>query len=215
MRNVRETVIVGGRTFRIDRPPAADWVDGAVPYWSEIWPAARMLAKVVLAENWQPGTPCLDLGCGLGLAGIAALARGLVVTFADRVDTAIRFAAANARLNGFDRFETAVIDFATPPAARSFPVLIGSDLLYSPTLVEPLVGFIHTVLAPGGVCLIADPDRKSARPFATLAGRAGMTVGTQFIRTGEPGGERHKGTIFRIGKSERRPTGRREPSGKD
>jgi predicted nicotinamide N-methyase len=185
---------------------AAYAADEYIPYWSELWPASRMLAKVVLREPWetypQP-VEILEVGCGLGLAGIAALARGLAVTFSDLDETATRFAAANARLNGFTKFRTAGIDLRHPPAGLRVPILLGADLMYEPRMVETLAGFIARVLAPNGVCLIADPDRYSARPFRWTAEQAGLRVTPSLVRAGEPGGERHKGTLYRITKGER------------
>jgi predicted nicotinamide N-methyase len=161
-----------------------------------------MLAKVVVREPWtkyaQP-VKVLEVGCGLGLAGIACLARGLEVTFSDVDETALAFAAANARLNGFSRgFRTVPIDFRCPPDDMKYPVVIGSDLMYEERLVNPLVGLLAAVLAPGGVCLIADPDRTAARVFKWKLQEAGYDVATEFIRAGEPGGERTKGTLYRI-----------------
>jgi len=213
---IRDTVIVGGATFRIERPDGDDQLfdhpavraayaaDKYVPYWSELWPAARMLAKAILREPWEtyPTPPggklhALEVGCGLGLAGIAALSRGLRVTFSDIDELAIAFAAANARLNGFHDFDTTAIDLRSPPSTP-YSVLLGSDLLYEPRLVEPVVNLIVTMLAPGGVCLIADPDRNAARPFKWVAENAGLTVAAAFARAGEPGGERTKGSVYRI-----------------
>jgi SAM-dependent methyltransferase len=196
----RESVVVGRHTFLLDRPGRVDVLDGVVPYWSEIWPASRMLAKAVLRETWPSSTECLEIGCGLGLGGIAALARGLDVTFADRDETALLFAAANARLNGFDRFRTAAMDFRAPPAGLRVPVLIGSDLLYLPGSIDPLIAFVDAVLAPDGVCLITDPDRETARRFGDASERMGWEVNRTMVRAGEPGGERHKGTLYRITK---------------
>jgi predicted nicotinamide N-methyase len=210
---VRETVFVGGHTFRIDRPVDTDslldhpWVRSAyaadeyVPYWAQLWPSARMLAKVVLREKWdtypQP-VSVLEVGCGLGLAGIACLARGLRVTFSDVDETALAFAAANARLNGFTEFRTRPIDFRCPPTGVKYPVVIGSDLMYEERLVDPLVGLLGAVLAPGGVCLITDPDRTPARVFRWKLAEAGFDVSAAFVRAGEPGGHRVKGTLYRI-----------------
>src|SRR5438874_2969191 len=113
---LREPVLVEGRTFMIGRPDESDRLldhpavraafaaDEYLPYWADLWPAARMLAKGVLAEPWPGGLTVLEVGCGLGLPGIAALARGLRVIFSDYDATAVRFAANNARLNGFDNF---------------------------------------------------------------------------------------------------------------
>jgi predicted nicotinamide N-methyase len=211
---VRETVFVGKHTFRIDRPADSDklldhpWVRSAyaadeyVPYWAQLWPSARMLAKVVVREKWDAyprPLRVLEVGCGLGLAGIACLARGLAVTFSDVDETALTFAAANARLNGFaDGFRTIPIDFRCPPDDVNYPVVIGSDLMYEERLVDPLVGLLQAVLAPGGTCLITDPDRTPARVFRWKLAEAGYDVTPQLIRAGEPGGGRTKGTLYRI-----------------
>lgn len=215
---VRETVFVDDRTFKIDRPSGSDVLfdhpavraayaaDEYIPYWAELWPAARMLAKAVLREPWEayPAPPggrhVLEVGCGLGLAGIAALSRGLRVTFSDIDELAVSFAAANARLNGFRDFDTAALDLRSPPPGVTYPVVIGSDLLYEPRMVEPVVSFLVTVLAPGGRCLLADPDRISARPFRWVAENAGLAIESKFARAGTPGGERTKGVVYRITK---------------
>jgi predicted nicotinamide N-methyase len=209
----RENVFIDDYTFRIDRPADADklfdhpWVRAAfaadeyAPYWAQLWPAARMLAKVMVREKWDthPRPPhVLEVGCGLGLAGIAALARGLAVTFSDVDETALKFAADNARLNGFTDFRTLPLDFRCPPDDVKYPVVIGSDLMYEERLVGPLVGLLRAVLAPGGVCLIADPDRTAARVFRWKLGEAGYDVAPELVRAGEPGGGRTKGTLYRI-----------------
>ena len=217
---VRETVFLEGQTFRLERPAGSDRLfdhpavqaayaaDEYIPYWAELWPAARMLAKAVLRESWQVGTlgqappqprpRALEIGCGLGLVGIAALSRGFQVTFSDIDTLATQFAAKNARLNGFDQFDTATIDLRSIPSGLQAEWILGSDLLYETRLLEPLVAFLAAVLTPNGQALIADPDRLSARPFKWLCENAGLEVLPEFARAGEPGGERTKGTIYRI-----------------
>ena len=50
----------------------------AVPFWAAVWPAGQLLARVVQAEPaWVRGQTVLDLGCGSGVAGIAALRAGV------------------------------------------------------------------------------------------------------------------------------------------
>ena len=56
------------------------------------------LAKVILREDWTPGLEALEIGCGLGLPGIAALAKGLRVIFTDYDATALHSAAWNGDL---------------------------------------------------------------------------------------------------------------------
>src|SRR5207244_3110406 len=113
----RETVVVGAAAFRIDRPADSSGLihdsatgsafarDDDLPFWADLWPASRMLAKAVLRQPWTPGLTALELGCGLGLPGVAALARGLRVIFSDRDRTALRFAGSNAALNGYTNFD--------------------------------------------------------------------------------------------------------------
>jgi predicted nicotinamide N-methyase len=207
---VCEQVIVEGRTFVITRPDESDRLlddpavraafscDEYLPYWADLWPAARMLAKVVLREAWPPGLEALEIGCGLGLPGIAALAAGLRVTFSDYDGTALRFAADNARLNGFHDFRVLLLDWRSPPADLRVPVVLGSDLVYELRSVGPLVGLIRRVLRPGGVCLLTDQDRVPPHALREALQAEGLSFTTQVVRAGELGGRRVKGTLYRI-----------------
>ena len=68
-KTVREKVIVEGRTFLITRPDESDRLldhpyvraafaaDEYMPYWADLWPAARMLAKAILREPSLPPGP--------------------------------------------------------------------------------------------------------------------------------------------------------------
>jgi predicted nicotinamide N-methyase len=208
--NVRETVIVDGRAFLIERPSESDRLlddqavhaaferDEYMPYWADLWPAARMLAKALLHEPWAPGQDALEIGCGLGLPGIVALASGLRVTFSDYDPCALHYAAANARLNGQGAFRTLQLDWRHPPTDLSFPVLLASDLIYELRNVQPLVAFIRQVLAPGGTCLLTDQDRVPAHALRQTLDAEGLPYTTHIARAGEPGGRRLKGTLYRI-----------------
>lgn len=211
---VRETVLVEGRAYLIDRPRDSDKLldhpavrsafasDEYMPYWADLWPAARMLAKVIAKASWSSpdGQPlhALEIGCGLGLPGIVALGHGLRVTFSDYDATALRFAADNALINGFSDFDTLQMDWRYPPADRKYPVLLAADLIYEMRNVEPLVSLILALLAPGGVCLLTDQDRVPSHVLRQTLGDRGLPFTTQMVRAGEPGGRRLKGTLYRI-----------------
>src|ERR1700722_4299112 len=138
---VEETVYIEERTFRLKKPTDSDrLLDNALvraafaatehlPYWADLWPAARMLAKAIVREPWTGPLEALEIGCGLGLPGIAALSLGLSVTFSDYDATALRFAADNARLNGYEQFETLQMDWRYPPENRLWPVILAADLI--------------------------------------------------------------------------------------
>jgi predicted nicotinamide N-methyase len=209
---VREKVFLDGLTLEIDRPERSDKLldhpevheafarDEYMPYWAELWPAARMLAKVLVREPIPQGAVALELGCGLGLAGLVLLSRGLEVIFSDYDACALKFAADNAILNGFDRFRTLQLDWRQPPPELQASLIVGSDLIYEVRNVEPLVSCIGKVLAPGGRCLVTDQDRIPGPAFQEALRAAGMSFTTQVVKAGEPGGRRLKGTLYRITK---------------
>lgn len=209
---LRENVIIADRVFRMDRPGDSDRlldhpatraafaVDEYMPYWADLWPASRMLAKAILREPWEPGTEALEVGCGLGLPGIAALSRGLRVTFSDYDATALRFARANAVLNGFSEFRLLQFDWRYPPPELRVPVLLASDLVYEMRNVAPLVALIKQVLLPGGLCLLTDADRAPSHLLRETLAQEGLPFTIKPMHAGEPGGRRVKGTLHRITK---------------
>jgi predicted nicotinamide N-methyase len=214
---VRESVLVEDRTFLLLRPGESDRLldhpsihaafaaDEYMPYWADLWPAARMLAKALCRESWPPGLEALEVGCGLGLPGIVALSLGLRVTFSDYDATALRFAADNARLNGFTDFHTLQMDWRYPPSGRRFPLILASDLIYEMRNVAPLVALIRHTLEPDGVCLLTDQDRVPSHVLRDTLTAEGMPFSTQILRAGEPGGRRVKGTLYRIRQRAARP----------
>jgi predicted nicotinamide N-methyase len=207
---VQEKVFVEDRTLLIQRPAHSDKLlddpavesafrlDEYMPYWADLWPAARMLAKALLREPLPPGATALELGCGLGLSGLVALSRGLRVIYSDYDRCALHFAAENARLNGFHDFETMAVDWRHPPGNLRVPVILGSDLIYELRNVAPLVNFVKTVLEPEGVCLLTDQGRIPAEALRDTLAAEGLLYTTQLVRAGEPGGRRLKGTLYRI-----------------
>jgi predicted nicotinamide N-methyase len=211
---VREHVLIENREFLILRPGESEKLldhpfvhsafaeDEYMPYWTDLWPASRMLAKAILREPWTPGSDALELGCGLGLPGVAALAAGLRVVFSDYDATALDYAAASAQVNGFDQFRTLQMDWRYPPPDLRFPIVLASDLVYELRNVEPLVGIIKHVLAPDGICLMTDQDRIASQALRERLVAEGFTFITEAVRAGEPGGHRVKGTLYRIKKGQ-------------
>jgi predicted nicotinamide N-methyase len=206
----RQTVMLGDQEFMITAPTQTDRLldhpyvheafaaDEYLPYWVELWPAARMLAKAVLREAWRKEGQVLELGCGLGLPGLAALSKGLPVIFSDYDETALQFASDNAKLNGYTEFRTLWLDWRFPPENLRVPILLASDLTYELRNVESIVETIKQTLLPDGICLLTDQDRTPAGLLRERLADANLSFTTEPMRAGEPGERRVRGTLYRI-----------------
>ena len=180
-------LMVGGHALRLVRPEEPDRLlddpsvlawnrrDDYMPYWAYLWPGAFLLAEAVTRQDWEPGTPALEIGCGLGLAGLAGLRHGLRVTFSDYDSGSFPMLTQSAEANGFglETYSLRRLDWREPPDEQ-FPVILGADVLYERRLGPLIVNVLAAMLAPGGLALIADPYRAAAEGFPALAEAAGL-----------------------------------------
>jgi predicted nicotinamide N-methyase len=136
--------------------------DERFPYWAELWPSALALAGFVLRRGLGRETGVLELGCGLGLAGVAAALNGGQVLFTDFEPDALAFARANHALNLGNPGPTLLLDWRDPPAGLSAPLVLASDVLYERRFLAPFLDTLARVLPPGGTALVAEPGRAVA-----------------------------------------------------
>ena len=179
------TVEVGGGPisyFQVPDPDAlADAVspeafeeDERFPYWAELWPSAVALAAFVLERGIGRGLRALELGCGLGLAGVAAARLGARMTFTDYEPDALAFARANHALNlGFPA-PARLVDWRDPPRDLAAPVVLAADVLYELRFLEPFLRTLRQAVAPGGVALVAEPGRSIAEGTVERLERQGF-----------------------------------------
>ncbi|MFN9717480.1 MAG: class I SAM-dependent methyltransferase [Planctomycetota bacterium] len=169
---------------------SANQQDDYMPYWAYLWPAAVAMSNQVSRAAWPRGTDVLELGCGVGLVGLAALANGCRVTMTDYDPRAIQVAGHNARRNGFVDFETQQLDWRHP-LPRRYPIILGCDLLYEERNLEPILNLLDVMLDSGGECWLADGGRRHATHFLSLARDRGYNIhmfdanGTEVFRPGD------------------------------
>lgn len=204
---------IAGRSMRVVRPAEPDRLlddphvrdlnraDDYMPYWAYIWPGARMFAEAV-AELWggvEPGNDeVLELGCGLGVGGLAAMALGFRVRFSDYDPAPFEFIHRSVAENGFpaDRAEMLLLDWREPPAL-TFPRIIGADVLYERKLVPLVVDVLDRMLGPGGEALLTSPYRTAAEEFPGQVAARGFACTRVPVRTVDEAGPR-QGTVFRV-----------------
>jgi predicted nicotinamide N-methyase len=185
---VEETEVrVAGRTLRLvrpfepdrllDHPEVVAWneSDDYMPYWAYLWPGTFLLAEALTSLTIDRGTKALEIGCGLGLAGLVGVSHGLHVHFTDHDRTPLRFVEASARANGFgpDSFSTALLDWRFLPEER-YPLILGADVTYEKRLIPLVAGVIAGMLEPGGLALITDPNRLVANDFGSALKAVGL-----------------------------------------
>lgn len=181
---VTEPLVLGGKHFdwyRVANPdvllqkaannhqsPAED-VD---PFWAATWRAAigldRFLQHMPLRD-----VRVLELGCGSGQAGVGAAAQHAQVTMTDAVGLALMVAKLNAwvlkeRIH-FQRLRWNLDQLPQAP----FPIIIGSDLVYDPSLFSLLNVSARQHLAEGGRMYLSEPHRHTGDRFAKWIREAG------------------------------------------
>jgi predicted nicotinamide N-methyase len=156
------------------------------PYWAHLWVGARALARQLAGEPLA-ARRVLDLGCGLGLPGLVAAARGAEVWLADREPAALEFVRASATRNGLGRVHPVVVDFTRDSLEGAFDVILGAEIVYEPAAYEPLAAFVDAHLAPDGMFLVTDAFRSdAARFFENLTAR-GLRGDRRALREWEDG----------------------------
>jgi predicted nicotinamide N-methyase len=160
--------------FLAASPVTDKWPD---PYWTQIWPAARTLVRMILAHPWPAHTRVLEVGCGSGFVGLAALAWGCHVTFSDYVPLAVELAVANARANGYPQVAGETLDWNLPGAEPKFPVILACEVIYDVELHQALLNTLAARLDPGGFCWLVEPGRGDTAPqFLQRALAAGWQI---------------------------------------
>jgi predicted nicotinamide N-methyase len=184
VRLVTEPLELGGRHFdwyRVANPDvllqraadnAARPAEDLDPFWAATWRAAIGLDKF-LQQLPLRNVRVLELGCGSGQAGVGAAAQHAQVTMTDAVGLALMVAKLNAwtlqeRIH-FQRLRWNLDQLEQVP----FPVIIGSDLVYDPSLFSLLNLCARKHLAQGGRVYLSEPHRHTGDRFSKWIREAG------------------------------------------
>lgn len=144
----------------------SDLLGDRTPYYGVLWPSAIGLAQTV-GQHVSPGDSVVELGSGLGLAGIAAAltASPSQVLLTDHDPAAVRLGRLSARLSGLTRVvRTAALDWNTfDQWPTHFDVAIAADIIYEREACVPVAALLSHILRPGGRFVIADGERRLHR----------------------------------------------------
>jgi 2-polyprenyl-3-methyl-5-hydroxy-6-metoxy-1,4-benzoquinol methylase len=164
-----------------------------------------MLADEAQRRVSPDAGPILEIGAGLGVTSVAMAKTGYRMVATDYDADALAFIRANARLNDAELVDVRHCDWREPPP-ETFPVVIGSDVLYENRHLEPLARFLRAGLEAEGQALISTPTRASCASFPATASRMGLHVETvpaqasSIARHGEGGETVIRGRVYCVRK---------------
>jgi predicted nicotinamide N-methyase len=207
-----------GVVFRLTLPRCADELidehafanDERLPYWADLWPSARALARFLLdhppAAIRVDGSGAIELGCGAtALPSIALACQGTSVLATDYEPEALESANINiadnrCAINGqVPRVVTRLLDWRDPQDVfDTYGLVLAADVMYEQRNAVALAETIPRLIVPGGRFILADPGRRYLPEFQARMRQRGWLERELAISV-EPGGtSRHPPSHVRI-----------------
>ena len=114
------------------------------------------------------GEQILEIGCGLGLAGIVGCQQGGKVLFTDYERDALSLTRYNVWRNGCaDRATFVQMDWNAPCVKGKFSLILASDVIYEEKNWRPVLSLIQRRLTTNGQVIF--PNRVGPMPLAFWA----------------------------------------------
>ncbi|KAJ1459644.1 hypothetical protein M885DRAFT_560411 [Pelagophyceae sp. CCMP2097] len=172
-------VQLGGVTIRLFEVPdlaETQWGGNDDPTGRVVWPsgfaaAAELESLSARRKGGLVGLRVLELGCGNGLASLAALRFGADVLATDCAPSALALVkrAANEADAGAGSLKVAQLDVASAEGAAAFDafrphVVVAADLLYSAEVATALGNLLRGRCPPAAL-IVVDPGRAGRGRF--------------------------------------------------
>lgn len=143
------------------------------PWWATPWPGAVMLVEFLAGHVEPPANPVLEIGAGLGLAGVGLAAFGFRVVVTDYDPEAIEYARRNAQHNQVNLADARTLDWREPPN-ETWTMIVGADCIYHPRDLKPIAGLIYKCLTNDGVAWLSDQNRAKLDLFRSELDEVGL-----------------------------------------
>jgi predicted nicotinamide N-methyase len=152
--------------------------EAEVPFWATVWPGGVLCAQYLLLNpSLVRDRRVLDLGCGGGIAGIAAAQAGAQKIISNDIDpSALAFAARNAAANNVTlTFDSR--DLINSGVIVEVDIILVADMFYQRSQARQTLDYITAAVARGVEVLIADGSRTFApRDRGTILTTARISV---------------------------------------
>jgi len=135
------------------------------PMWAKFWEASVVLTQHMAGLPVDTRRRILELGSGLGVAGIVSAVMGHCITLTERNPDALNFLQANAGINGCDRIAIHYLDWFHPQLEGRFDLIVGSEIVYQHSVIEALEALFKKHLAPHGRVVLTGRVRTTETRF--------------------------------------------------
>ncbi len=166
-----QTVKIGDRCLSFLKPKSIDrFINGDngmqnFPLWAKLWESSVILCTYLADLPRTSGQRLLEIGAGMGVAGITAAALGHDVTITEYNPDALHFIRANTEINGCAKARILSLDWNRPDLDQRFDLIIGSEVTYKAKNIPVLVSLFNNLLAPGGTIVLAEAVRTTGTAF--------------------------------------------------
>lgn len=159
----------------------------AWPLFGMLWPSGLQLAIKIAKKPVDPLQKILEIGCGLGIASLAAHRAGGNVTASDRHPMARHFLNKNLLKNKLPKMRfkygqwgqtesVSLADTGSPILSQRYDLIMGSDLLYEPNSPRQVAAFIDRHAASKSEVWVIDPNRGYRNHFSRSMAEFGFSL---------------------------------------
>jgi predicted nicotinamide N-methyase len=168
---ITHELVINERKFKIMLPRdltgfinAADVLQD-FPLWAKIWPASWVLADYLAGMPAASSKKFIEIGAGVGLVSIVAASFGHRITLTDGSVDALRFARANAFINGCRQLPIMEFDWNQPPFEDNVDYFVASEVTYRKEDWQSLLSLFKKGLKTGGEVILTGEISRIRKDF--------------------------------------------------
>lgn len=185
----------------LEDPEVLEWNrrDDYMPYWASLWPGSFLLAEAIARRGAVTNASCaLEIGCGLGLAGLVALWLGHEVRFTDYDEAPLEYVRRSIAASGLGSRPHSLgsLDWRRPEPVR-YDLILAADVLYERQMPAQIADLADAMLAQSGELWAATPHRAAAEGVEAIWRQRGLIAECEEIEAAGDDGKLHRGRVWR------------------
>ena len=164
--------------------------------FGQLWPSGQLFAQAMCRFDIE-GKRILQFSCGIGLASIVLMRRGVEVIACDEHPLAEPFLAHNAALNGLPPVLFHQLRHGQELSALgTFDLFIASDVLQDRSQAEVMANVVLRHAKPSAEVVITDPGLSSSEEFSRMLGKQRFALKSTRCRMHDADPEPYRGQLL-------------------